>query len=94
MVKLLQKKINALCLPDKIKRAIVLLALQKLVTAKKIQDVDRLCPELLDNQLVWDEESVEFPEISACTRKRHEHEDNSNTPMHLVPLGIIKKLAI
>ena len=81
-----EKMLTVSCLPDKVKRAIVLSALQKLVRAKQIQDVEGLCPDFLDNQLKWDKESAEFPEISACMRKEHECEDNYNALVHLVPL--------
>ena len=54
--------------------------------------MDEVCPELLNSQLQWEEESTGFLEIPIYLRKGYEHENNTSAPMHLMPLGIIKKL--
>ena len=82
----------ALCLPAKLKEDIVMSALQKYVKLNEIQDVDEVCPELLDTQLQREEESTGFPVVPIYLRKDYDYDNNTNAPMHLIPLGIIKKL--
>ena len=59
----------ALCLPAKLEEDIVMSALQKYVKLNEIQDVDEVCPELLDAQLQWEEESTGFPAVPVYLRK-------------------------
>ena len=83
--------LTALCLPTNVKEEIVMSALHDFVKKNEIQDVDEVCPELLNTQLQWEEEHTGFPEIPIHLRKGYECENNTSAPMHLTPLGIIKK---
>ena len=82
-----------MCLPTNVKEEIVMSALHQFVKKNEMQDVDEVCPELLNTQLQWEEvEHTGFPEIPIHLRNGYEHENNTSAPTHLVPLGIIKKL--
>ena len=53
-----EKLLTESFLPDKVKGAITLSDLHKLVRAKQNQDVCGICPEFLDNQFKWEKESA------------------------------------
>ena len=66
--------------------------LHQFAKRNETQDVDEVCPELLNTQLQWEEERTGFPDAPVYLRNGYEYENNTSAPIYLVSLGTTKKL--